>query len=186
MATIWKETQHGFEARPLPAGAGGTEIGLRVLFADALPDLRVMPFRDRNRQGHALVAGENVVVRVNGAAMVSGLRVLDHKDEIAIGRQRVYFSAESAPIVETYQHDGSRRRPRCPICRAELQDGHSIVRCPGCSRIYHQIAAAGEAPEKPCWTYSPECRFCGHPTSLSGEPTWRPDDEEHPLNGRTQ
>jgi hypothetical protein len=180
MATLWQATDLGFQARPLQAAANTSDSGPQVLADDGLPGVRIVPFRDGNRPGHVLMARGDASVRVNGADVVGGLRVLEHKDELIVGGRRLYFSAESQPVVEVYQHDGSRRRPRCPICRAEIQDGQTIVRCPGCSRIYHQIEAAGDAPAKPCWTYAPTCRFCGHPTSMSGEPTWRPDDDDEP------
>ena len=93
----------------------------------------------------ALIAGGEVSIYVNGSAVIGGIHVLRHKDELVVDGARAYFSAESTPVVEVYQHDGSRRRPRCPICRGEIQDGQSIVRCPGCSRISHQIAATADA-----------------------------------------
>jgi hypothetical protein len=176
MATIWKETPDGFAPAPLQFTGGSAALGISE-DSECQPDtLRVVPFRDGNKSSLALLVGQQVAVRVNGWPVIGGIRVLDHKDEITIGAQRMYFSAESQPVVATYRNDGSRRRPRCPICRAEVQDDQQIVCCPGCSRIYHQTTATADVQAKPCWTYAAECRFCGHPTSMSGEPTWRPDE----------
>jgi len=180
MATLWMKTDAGYVASPLPIGPGDAA---EADAGDAGPnglcsEFRIVAFRDGTRPRHAMIAATGIPVRVNGAFIVGGLRVLRHQDELIVGSQQIFFSAESAPLVEVYRHDDSQRQPRCPICRAEIRDGHSIVRCPGCSRRYHQIDATDDAPAKPCWTYSPVCRFCEHPTSMSGEPTWRPDENE--------
>jgi hypothetical protein len=141
------------------------------------PGLHVVPFHDGTKPRHALVIAADASVRVNGFAVVGGLRVLQHKDELVVGTQRIFYSAESTPVVEVFQN-AAVRQPRCPVCRAELCDGQSVVRCPGCSRYYHQIGGDEVTPAKPCWTYSPVCRFCEHPTSLSGDLSWRPEMEE--------
>jgi hypothetical protein len=169
MATIWRHTNERFVATLVQA-LGDANIG---------PGRnRVLAFRDGNRPCHVLLTGADLSVLVNGTRVVGGIRVLQHKDELLVDSERMFFSAESAPIVEVYMHDNSRRRPRCPTCRAEVLDGQPIVRCPGCSRIYHQIDGIDDLPAKPCWTYSPKCRFCQHPSSMSGAPTWQPDEQD--------
>jgi len=174
MASIYEQAGTGFERRLLEVHgvSAATEVGV----AELPLGLRIVGYRQDGHRGHLLLAGAELHVRVNGAPIVGGIRVLHDKDELAIGLTRMYFSAESTPIVTTYRHDGSPRRPRCPVCRAAIEDGESIVRCPGCDRIYHQITASGAGPAKPCWTYTPACRFCSHTTSLSGEPSWRPEE----------
>ncbi len=182
MAHLIESTRKGFvriEAS-VPSGrqaARSEGAGVRYLTA-ASDGVRIVAFSNDTRPAHALLAPASVAVRVNGSLVVGGLRVLQHKDEIRIGSQQLFFSAESVPVAEEYRHEGSGRRPRCPVCRAAVQDGQTVVRCPGCSRLYHQIEATGDSPEKPCWTYSPSCRFCEHPTSMSGETAWRPEQEE--------
>jgi hypothetical protein len=173
MTTMWREVAGGFEAKPLQVIEGGAMLDVGA----AEGGLRIVPFREGTRPSHVLLVRDHLAARVNGWPVVGGIRVLDHKDEITVGGQRMYFSAQSQPTVEVYQHDGSQRGPRCPICRTEVQNGQAIVRCPSCLRIYHQIDATGDTPAKPCWTYSPECRFCSHPTSLSGDAAWRPEEE---------
>jgi hypothetical protein len=175
MPTLYRRTATGFVPDSLRAreGQGGG------VFAAATTDLQIVPFRDGGRDQHALIGPPRCRIRVNGALVVGGVHVLDHKDELVIGAEQIFFSAESTPVVEIYQHgNDAARRPRCPVCRAAIEEGDSIVRCPGCSRIHHQIPARGGRPEKPCWTYSPQCRFCEHPTSLSGQPGWQPDEHE--------
>ena len=167
--TLWILAEAGFSTGTAAGGAsapGGTGT-----------EFRIVPFRDGSRPSHALIVIGDVPVRVNGQSATGRLHILRHKDELMVGSQQMFFSAESTPVVEIYRHGESGRRPRCPVCRAEVQDEQTVVRCPGCSRLYHQLEATETQPEKPCWTYSPECRFCEHPTSLSGEPTWRPDEE---------
>ena len=176
MATLWKEsdsgTTDGFQPMPITDGL--------LQDKSQAGEVRIFPLRDANRPSHVLVAAHPQGVLVNGVRIVGGLKTLKHRDEICFGGQRLFYSSETTPVVEVYSHEGTGRRPRCPICRAEILDGESIVRCPGCTRVYHQCVAndenaTDEAGEKPCWTYSPNCRFCEHPTSLSGEPTWRPE-----------
>ncbi len=164
------ETAEGFTASTRSPGDAS--------IADGVESFCVVPFDDGGKPGHVLVAKPRGLVRVNGMPVIGGLRALGHKDELIVGSRRMFFSSESVPVVEVYEHDRQGRRPRCPVCRAAVEDGQTVVRCPGCSRVYHQIAAADDTPEKPCWTYSPSCRFCDHPTTLSGEPTWRPELEE--------
>lgn len=171
MATIWKQTAAGFAAQGLPR-AGGTAADEGADACWAGRDFRIVPFRDGSAPAYALLTPADVPARVNGSPVAGGIRILRHKDEMIVGSVRMFFSAESTPVVETYRHQGSGRRPRCPTCRNEALDLQTVVCCPGCARIYHQLPATDDAPAKPCWTYSPRCRFCGHPTSLSGEHTW--------------
>ncbi len=114
---------------------------------------------------------------VNGQPVISGLKVLEHRDEILIGSQTLYFSAESTPVPVEYRLPEDQRRPRCTLCRMAIEDSQTAVACPRCGRWFHELDAIDDQPEKKCWTYKDRC-LCGHPTSLSGEPVWRPDQEE--------
>jgi hypothetical protein len=184
MTTLWIESDTEFIASSSleTTRQAGEEIGPEAQIATcpviACAEFQLVPYRQGTRVRHALMAAALAAIRVNGSPVIGGLRVLNDQDEIRIGSQRMFFSAESTPVVEIYQQQTSGRRPRCPVCRAEIQDGQSVVRCPGCSRFHHQIDATDAAAAKPCWTYAPTCRFCEHPTSMSGEPTWRPDPDQ--------
>jgi hypothetical protein len=70
-----------------------------------------------------------------------------------------------------------QREARCSLCRGAIQEGMAIVECPRCMRLFHQIDAGPDGPEKHCWTYSEKCRHCEHPTALSGEVLWSPEQE---------
>ena len=140
-------------------------------------DFQIVPFRDGRRPGFALITKAAATVLVNGTPVAGNLRRLRHKDELLTGSQRMFFSAETQPSIETYEPAETSRPIRCPVCRGELRPGDSIVRCPGCQRAYHQAADVGEATAKCCWTYAAECRFCQHATSMSGRPSWRPEEE---------
>ena len=123
--------------------------------------------------GAILLVRDGVRVRVNGEPVYGGVRVLDHRDEILVGADRLLFSAQSAPLVTAFALAPEGRPPVCPICRGPVRDGMQAVACPGCGRWFHQLDA------KPCWTYAPTCRFCQHPTPLDEAAAWRPggDDE---------
>jgi hypothetical protein len=127
--------------------------------------------------GAVLLARPGQRVRVNGEPVPGGLRVLEHQDEILLADgQRLFFSAESRPEVEPF-HASDSRATRCAVCRGPLLEGQAAVRCPGCSRWFHQEEAADDRPAKLCWTYSDKCRFCNHPTALAEAAQWRPAED---------
>ncbi|NND97833.1 MAG: hypothetical protein HKN47_10950 [Pirellulaceae bacterium] len=170
MALLWKASKDGLVADQV--GEANIEVG-----TNRHDIIRIISVPAKGGVQYALISHPKLALRVNGRAVVAGLQVLKHKDELQFGDRQMFFSAESVPKVTVYRHDGAKRRPHCPVCRAEIEDGQHMVVCPGCSRRYHQIATAGDATEKPCWTYRESCRFCEQPTSLSGQPNWRPDAE---------
>lgn len=114
---------------------------------------------------------------INGRCVIAGLQVLEHRDEILIGSRSFYYSAESTPVLVRYQLPEGQRRPRCTLCRMAIEDQQTAVACPQCGRWFHQLDAVDDQAEKKCWTYKDRC-LCGHPTSLSGDPVWRPEQEE--------
>ncbi len=175
MATFWEQQEGRFESIALEDVASGTKS--HAIAQERQHRFRIVSFRNGRRPGFALIAKAETPVLVNGAPVIGGLRILRHKDEMLSGSQRMFFSAEAQPVMQIYEPEESGRPVRCPVCRSELRAGDSIVRCPGCQRAYHQAADAGESAAKRCWTYAAECRFCQHPTSMSGRPSWRPDED---------
>jgi len=125
-----------------------------------------------------VVLPRGVVARVNGRPVLGGLRVLEHKDEVTLGPLRLFYSAESTPVVIVFQPPEGARLPTCPLCRGPVRAGDQAVQCPGCGRWFHQTNAADGKPAKNCWTYAPTCRFCNHPTALGGDAGWRPERED--------
>jgi hypothetical protein len=123
-----------------------------------------------------LLVCRGLEVRANGHPVLGGMKALQHKDELLIGCERIYYSAESQPEITTFPIDPGARPPRCVVCRVALGKGNRMVQCPQCGRCYHQDDH-GEQKGKNCWTYRPQC-LCGHPTLLSGEACWKPDDED--------
>jgi hypothetical protein len=165
MSTLWQQ-----------AAAGAW----RPVAPDAAPadEARLLTVGDGPDRAAVLLVRPGAAVRVNGQPVLGGLRLLAHRDEILIGRLRCFYSAESTPLPAPYRHEGGGRRPLCPVCRGPVQDGERAVRCPGCGRWHHQLDAARDGRAKPCYTYAPACRFCAHPTDLSGGPVWRPEQED--------
>jgi hypothetical protein len=140
--------------------------------------VRIVRFGEGAEGGIALLARSGVHVRINGLPVLGGIALLQHRDEILIRAERFYLSAETRPVVTTFQLESSSRRPTCPVCRGAVGDGEQAVRCPGCGRWFHQIEASESRKARSCWTYAATCRFCQHPTSLSGEAAWRPEQED--------
>jgi hypothetical protein len=81
-------------------------------------------------------------------------------------------------MATLYTSKPGTRTPTCPVCRGPVRDGERAVQCPGCARWFHEIEKTDTRPAKPCWTYAPTCRFCNHPTALTGAAAWRPEMEE--------
>ena len=166
MAVLWREREGAWRAMPLAEAGGLADAGVNLV-------------KYGGAGGVALVAPVHVRVWVNGQPMIGGLRVLTHRDELLLAEgERVYYSAESRPTIEPYSASAEGRPVRCPVCRDHLVEGVAAVRCPGCGRWFHQIDKAPGQPGRPCWTYADKCRFCGHPTTLSGEDVWRPEEEK--------
>lgn len=140
--------------------------------SDAEPSIDLLP--SGNSVG--LLVRDESMTRVNGRRVRGGLVMLHHRDEIQTGRNTFYYSSHALPEVAVYRLSGSRPA-NCPICRGSLEEGVMAVRCPGCHRWFHQIPSRGDHRGLNCWTYSEKCRFCGHPTDLTGRQLWRPDEQ---------
>jgi len=167
MACIWMQRGGRWQARAVLSG--------RLLPGEDV-DLPGVAFLAQ-RQGAALLVRPGVRVRVNGEPVLGDLRLLEHRDEVLIGSVRVYFSQEATPAVVAFHLAEGQRPPICPICRGPVRDGMA-VQCPGCGRWFHQRPASDDQPAKPCWTYAPTCRFCSHPTALTSDAAWQPEQEE--------
>jgi hypothetical protein len=142
------------------------------------PGIRLLRFGSGPDRGVALMARSGVSVLVNGLPFAGGMRLLEHKDEVVVGRRRFFYSSESVPVVAIFSAAPGARATTCPICRGVIKDGMQAVRCPACTRWFHQIEAVGDQPARRCWSFAPTCRICSHPTALNGGPVWRPEAEE--------
>jgi len=111
---------------------------------------------------------------VNGVAIHTGVRVLQDRDEVRLGRSlAAYFSAESRACIEAYPRDDE---PTCPRCRLHIVRGETAVRCPNsdCRVWHHQGAGDGQSGSRHCWTYHTRCAVCSQPTDLDGSFAWTP------------
>ncbi len=118
----------------------------------------------------AVVAVGDAQLRVNGWPLgAPGIRVLDHKDEISLpALGSVFFSAEKLATVRPFA--GAPRAVFCGRCRNEVTAGQESVSCPGCGVVFHMRESS------PCFTYTPECNLCGHPTALDAGLLWAPEE----------
>ncbi len=168
MSSVWRPVAGGWQPMTIPEGGAGLEVD----------GVRLVGFGTGAERGAALLMPPGATARVNGRPVLGGLCLLEHRDEVILGRSRFFFSSESAPVVAVFRREDGARSPTCPLCRGPVRDGDRAVRCPGCGRWFHQADAAEGRPAKPCWTYAPTCRFCNHPTALAGAAGWRPETEE--------
>jgi hypothetical protein len=165
MATVWREGPRGWETASIREALAE---GVRLVSAGRQPG-----------RGVLLLVRRGVPVWVNGHPVLGGLRLLGHQDEVLVGRLRFFFSAESKPVIVPFRPSAGSRLPTCPVCRGPIREGEKAVECPGCGRWHHQADTSAHGRARHCWTYAATCRFCSHPTSLSGEPGWRPEEEGH-------
>jgi hypothetical protein len=108
-------------------------------------------------------------VRVNGAPLLTGIRVIVDRDEIRLGRGcSVYFSSEALATVEGFPRSG--QPVLCPRCKQEIALGYEAVKCPQCGVWHHQ------AGDLPCWTYAPHCALCDQSSDLGGSYRWSPEE----------
>lgn len=171
MASIWAQTKEGtWQQDCLPANQPVT--GLL-----GAADVQLVQLSGRGKRGFALLVAEVDNAYVSGNLVLGGIHLLRHRDEIILRSRRWYYSAESQPEIVMFQLQEGSRRPKCPVCRMNIEDGQMSVSCPGCNAVYHQSDACDDRPAKPCYSYRPQC-VCGHPTSLSGEPGWQPETED--------
>jgi hypothetical protein len=97
-------------------------------------------------------------LRVNGDALVAGIKALADGDEICIDGVRAFFSAETLARVVPFP--GSDRPVECPRCTEEIASGSPAVACPNCGLWHHQL------PGHECWTYTVRCAACSQTTAL--------------------
>jgi uncharacterized C2H2 Zn-finger protein len=176
MSSLWQ--------RQGDSGAGGSRwkriaLGasiLRVSVGDG--EILLTRFGGGTEIATALLAATGSRLAVNGLPVLSGLKVLEHRDEITASGARFVFSEESLPEVFEFHPEPLERELRCSLCRGAIQDGMTVVRCPRCGRLFHQTSAGSQGPERHCWTYSERCRHCEHPTALSEECLWSPENED--------
>lgn len=123
----------------------------------------------KSREMWVLLTPPSVSILVNGAPVLTGIRVLRNKDEIRIAGtgRRFYYSTERLARVETFA--GSELVVFCPRCKREITKGSEAVRCPQCQIWHHQSEPLD------CWTYSSSCSLCDQPTGLDTGYRWTPE-----------
>lgn len=146
----------------LPAGGIGRRDGLEPTEA-----ILLRPDSESGTRWVLMSASESV--RVNGLPLLTGIHVLDDRDEICMGALcPVYFSTEDLAQVEDFP--GSGQPGLCPRCKLVIARGKRAVRCPRC-RVWHH-----QTDELPCWTHTPRCAVCDQATQLGIGYRWSPEE----------
>jgi uncharacterized protein YbaR (Trm112 family) len=136
---------------------------------DAASKEPLVLLRENGSGSWVLIAAPGFEVRVNGAAVPLGIRVLADRDEISTDEGgAIYFSTENLARVEPFP--GAQNRLFCPRCKQAVETDHPAVRCPQCGVWYHQT------DELPCWTYAQHCALCDQSTQLSAGYRWTPEE----------
>jgi len=147
---------------PLPVPAG------QALFAIPAP-LLARHHAPCGTERWTLLCGLGSRVRVNGAPVCPGVRVLADRDAIEPGSgQTVWFSAEE--LARVLPFPAAADTTCCIRCKLPMAPGTPAVRCPapGCGFWHHQ------SDDLPCWTYSSGCAGCNHPTAFDAGFQWTP------------
>ena len=135
----------------------------------AWPALLSLP-GERGREDWALVSPTGPDVKINGAQMQLGVRVLQDRDAIQVnGTGLAFFSTES--LAEAVPFPGSPEPVPCPRCRMAIETACPAVRCPNCGIWHHQ-----NDDGLPCWTYAERCSLCDQLTDPDAGYRWTPED----------
>jgi molybdopterin/thiamine biosynthesis adenylyltransferase len=152
MAHLWVRDEDGWGAQRL-SDAGIDLAGPLTRQANASEHpatpahaARLIRTYVASAQTWALVASPSSTLRVNGRTPPAGLCVLDDRDEIRCGAEKLYFSTETLASVEPFP--GSDRPVFCGRCRQLIEPDSPSVRCPSCGVWYNQSV------DLPCWTYA--------------------------------
>jgi hypothetical protein len=171
MAQIWARSESGdWEAVKVEGDAFALVAGPQPI---APPDTEAgvlcRRFAGRSRETWVLLSSPSVDLRVNGAPLLTGIRVLEDRDAIQLSDESpTYFSSERLAEVELFP--GSPEAVYCPRCKTEIAAGGAAVRCPGCESWHHQNETFG------CWLYADRCALCDHPTALDAGYRWSPEE----------
>lgn len=174
MACLWRKNADCWSAKVLD-GAGNALIAgaMAATSADAdatrTTNFRIVPFDAAGVKVWALISSHRSDVRVNGAPVTAGMRVLADRDEIRIDGEVQYFSTES--LAEVVPLPATERTLFCGRCRLKIETGSPAVCCPSCGISFHQSG------HLPCWTYSERCAFCSQETSLDAGFAWTPEED---------
>jgi hypothetical protein len=175
MAHLWKKGTSGWAAEKLDVAQFDLAATPAPQAGDAQPGTtsdkvaRLIRADADGSRVWALVASRNSDIRVNGRAVLAGLRVLADRDEIRNGGIQYFFSSETLATIE--ELPSSERPVFCGRCRQQIAAGSPAVCCPGCGVWYNQ------STDLPCFTYADKCTFCGHPTTLDSAFSWAPEEE---------
>ena len=116
-----------------------------------------------------LLVAEAAPVRVNGSAVVGGIRALDDRDEIR-GPSVAQCFLSTEQLASVVLSPGGERPMFCPRCKLPIEAATPAVRCPVCGIWHHQDDM------HPCWSYSEECAVCRHDTDLDRGYRWSPEE----------
>ena len=116
----------------------------------------------------AALVDEGADVLHNGARIAAGLRILEHRDALALaGAAAMFFTTEALAHVELF---ADAAPVPCPRCRSDVRQGDPMVRCPSCRVVHHEVT------DRNCWTYAPTCALCSQPTALDAGLRWTPEE----------
>ena len=139
-----------------------------LLAPDSRPVHPLVDLRRVRGDAETFVVLGTSAVRVNGAPLDVGIRVLRDRDELRVDGCRVYFSTES--LAELVPFPGADRPVFCARCKLEISAGTPAVRCPACTVWHHQT------DRLPCFTYRETCSTCPQPSALDAGYRWSPEE----------
>ncbi len=114
MGRIWRKDGREWRALPLPF--------------NALANLSVTAFGAGSESGVALVVRDGVSARRQRAAgSWRGCACWNTATNCSSGKNRLFYSAESTPLVVAFHNAAGSQTPTCPLCRGPIRDGQQAV-----------------------------------------------------------
>ena len=164
----WVAVQLTGKACSIASGKSLREYKRRANITGVRPSL--VAFQDvAGHEDWALLSSVGTDIRVNGAAMRLGLRVLRDRDAIQVkGRGAMFYSTERLAAVEPFP--STQEAVFCPRCKTAIEAETPGIKCPNCGIWYHH------SEDLPCWTYAQWCALCDQQTGLDAGYRWTPEE----------
>lgn len=116
-------------------------------------DAWVLPFIESGVPHAALVVAPGVRDLFVGGRRPLGVLVLQERAEVAIGRERLYYTAREPLVIARHEGDAN-----CGVC-GEPAKGCDAITCTSCAAVTHEGALV-DGGERLCFTHRGSCPGC--------------------------
>ncbi len=150
-----------WDRTPIPAGglavgrgaAGEVELEPATGTERTRVDAWVLPFVENGVPHAALVVARGVHDLFVGGRRPLSVLVLQERAEVAIGRERLYYTTREPLVIARHQGDTN-----CGVC-GEPAKGCDAITCTSCAAVTHEGELA-DGGERLCFTHRGSCPGC--------------------------